>query len=49
MRYSNFKEKKLSKMGFGTLRLPLNIEGTEPDYIAIEKMVDIALGGYKLF
>ncbi|MFR1343457.1 MAG: aldo/keto reductase [Anaerovoracaceae bacterium] len=45
MRYSNFKEKKLSKMGFGTLRLPLNIEGTEPDYIAIEKMVDIALGG----
>lgn len=50
MKQVNFKGEKLSKMGFGTLRLPLDQTGKSPDYEKIEKMVDLAIrGGCQLF
>lgn len=45
MKQVNFKGEKLSKMGFGTLRLPLDQTGKSPDYEKIEKMVDLAIRG----
>ena len=38
MIYKNFKEEKLSLLGFGTMRLPLNTEG-RIDEPQVEKMI----------
>lgn len=43
MIYRNFKDKKLSALGFGTMRLPL-IEGSKTiDQEAVQKMTDLAM------
>lgn len=43
MIYRNFKDKKLSALGFGTMRLPL-VEGSKTiDQAAVEKMTDLAM------
>ncbi|MBR5596073.1 MAG: aldo/keto reductase [Lachnospiraceae bacterium] len=42
MIYKKFKEEKLSLLGFGTMRLPLNEEGTI-DEEQVEKMVNYAI------
>ena len=44
MNYTNFKGKKLSKLGFGTLRLPEKRKG-ELDFGQIQQMVDCAMEG----
>lgn len=45
MRYNNFKELKVSALGFGTMRLPMDAEGNI-DYAAGEKMIaDAMVGG----
>ena len=42
MIYKNFKEEKLSLLGFGTMRLPLNAEG-EIDEPQVEEMIKYAI------
>ena len=43
MIYRNFKDKKLSALGFGTMRLPL-VEGSKTiDQAAVENMTDLAM------
>ena len=42
MIYKNFKEEKLSLLGFGTMRLPLNAEG-KIDEAQVEEMIDYAM------
>ena len=42
MIYKNFKEEKLSLLGFGTMRLPLNAEG-KIDEPQVEEMVKFAM------
>lgn len=42
MIYKNFKDKKLSLLGFGTMRLPLNAEG-RIDEPQVEEMVEYAM------
>ncbi len=42
MIYSTFKDKKLSLLGFGTMRLP-TLEGGEIDRDTFEKMIDCAM------
>ena len=44
--YNDFKELKISSLGFGTLRLPLKSKETgEIDQTATDEMIDIALEG----
>lgn len=42
MKYTTFKEMKISRLGFGTMRLPMDQEG-KIDYAAGQEMVDYAL------
>ena len=44
MRYNNFKDLKVSALGFGTMRLPMDADGNV-DYTEGEKMVAKALEG----
>ena len=42
MQYTDFKDLKISRLGFGAMRLPMDAEGKiEPDHV--QKMVDYAL------
>lgn len=42
MKYNDFKGKKISRLGFGTMRLPMDAEGNI-DYEAGQEMLDYAL------
>ena len=42
MKYTDFSDKKISRLGFGTMRLPMDAQG-EIDYEEGKKMVDYAL------
>ena len=42
MKYTQFKDSKISRLGFGTMRLPMHKDGTI-DYEAGKEMVDYAL------
>ena len=42
MKYSEFNDCKISRLGFGTMRLPMHPDGTI-DYEAGKEMVDYAL------
>ena len=41
MNYTEFKDKKISRLGFGTMRLPMDDQG-KIDYAAGQEMVDYA-------
>ena len=42
MNYTEFKDKKISRLGFGTMRLPMDDQG-KIDYAAGQEMIDYAL------
>ena len=42
MKYTEFKGMKISRLGFGTMRLPMDAEG-KIDYDAGQEMIDYAL------
>lgn len=42
MNYTNFKGKKISRLGFGMMRLPMDADGNI-DYAAGQEMIDYAL------
>ena len=44
MRYNNFKDLKISALGFGTMRLPKGSDG-KIDYDAAKEMVSAAFDG----
>ena len=47
MQYTEFKEKKISRLGFGTMRLPMDAEGKIVQE-TVNQMMDYALSHLSL-